>query len=129
MLIQELRCRPATDEWSDPLVWETPGDVDATNVLSFLTQHYGAEPLDVSWTSTPEHERVEIGWTFAAAAETDAEEIVAIPLLGDGDDAVPLFIAMADQRAELESLAEQGLIAELQVVTAEQQAWPPADRG
>lgn len=71
--------------------------------------------------STPEHERVDVGWTFPAHGG-DAEEIVAIPLLGIGDDAVPLFMALADQRAELEALADQRLIAE-------QQVWRPASGG
>lgn len=126
MLIQEIGYRPATDEWSQPAVFEAPADVDETTVLSFLTQRYGTAQADVAWTSTDRHERVEIGWTFRVGSDDDpSHEIVAIPLLHADPEPMPLFVAMADQRAEFERLAAEGLLDELQIIDIEHVEWRP----
>ncbi len=125
MLIEELPYRRADDEWLPKRLHQAPDSVDTANVLSYLTQHYGNEPLEPAWTDTPRHDHVQIGWVFAAPADDDADEIIAIPLLETEDGTTELFIALADQRADFEQLAESGVFKRLDVIPLEPQEWRP----
>lgn len=127
MLIEELRYRPADDEWLPKRLHHSPDNVDTANLLSYLTQHYGSEPLEPAWTDTPRHDHVQIGWVFPAPADDDADEIIAIPLIETEDGPTELFIALADQRALFEQLERDGVLDSLDVIPLETEEWRPAE--
>lgn len=112
---------------------DVPASVEATNVLSFLTQRYG-EPLDVAWTATDELERVDVGWVFpvsgeAAATHGEAADLIAVPLIRDNlsGELVSLFEQVALHRREFERARDDGLLDTLTVVQLPHERWESKD--
>lgn len=120
------------NELLDESIEEVPKSVEASNVLSFLTQRFG-EPLDVAWTATEELERVDIGWVFPlsdedAAAHAEGADLIAVPLIKDrSGEFVSLFEQVALQRKAFENARGDGLLDNLTVFQLPHEQWKSKD--
>jgi hypothetical protein len=115
--------RPGTAEAVDePKLFPCPADLGYDQILSFLVQLCGEEPVEVAWTSTERHERLTVGWIFAALPDDSGEpvndvELLCVPVIDGEDGAVrPLFEVLADQRLGLEQLAARDVIDSLTIL-------------
>lgn len=102
-----------------------PADVEPETVQSFLIQHFG-EPIEVAWTATERHERVDLGWIFRTPPEGEAAEVLCVPFIDMGDGSLrPMFELLADQRQDFEHLAATGAIDSLTVIEAPPRQYGP----
>jgi hypothetical protein len=130
MRITPLR-RGTAEPVDEPRLFPCPADLEYDQILSFLMQFFGEEPVEVAWTTTERHERVEVGWIFPAlpadsGEPTDHIELLCVPVIeGDDGSRKPLFEVLADQRHELEQLAACGAIDKLTVSQAPLREYRP----
>ena len=123
MRITPLR-RGTAEPVDEPRLFPSPHDLGYDQILSFLVQFFGEEPVDTAWTSTDRHERVNVGWIFAALPDDSGEpiddvELLCVPVIeGDDGSCKPLFEMLADQRQELGQLAADGAIDSLTIIEA-----------
>src|ERR1700689_3271695 len=79
-----------------------PADLEYDQILSFLVQFFGEEPVEVAWTMTDQHERVDGSWIFRALPADDGEPMAHVELLrvrvieGDDGSREPLSELLAD---------------------------------
>ena len=114
LAIKELLFDRNDERYVDERVHMCPADVEPVTVQSYLEQRLG-QPLDVSWTSTEDLDRVAVGWTFAVPDDWPVEgdrsqcEVVAIPMLVDdtGELAGSALLALAEERRRMEQLAAE----------------------
>jgi hypothetical protein len=123
--------RPGTAESAGrPEMLRCPAGVEPDTVQSFLIQHFG-EPIEVAWTTTERHERVDLGWIFRAPPEVETEaEVMCVPFIDIGDGPLrPMFELLADQRQDFEHLAATGDLDALTVIEAPPRRYAPGADG
>jgi hypothetical protein len=123
-----MRVTPLRRGTAEPIdgtrLFPCPSDLGYDQILSFLVQFFGEEPVEVAWTSTERHERVNVGWIFRAMPADNGEpmdhiEMLCVPVIeGDDGSRKPLFEMLAEERQELEHLAAEGVIDNLTVIEA-----------
>ena len=122
--------RAGTAEPADePRLFPCPPDLEPDQIWSFLVQFFGEEPIEIAWTSTERHERINLGWIFAAlpgGEPIESVELMCVPVI-DTDDGSPkpLFEVLADQRQDFEHLAASGAIDKLTTVEAPLREYHP----
>jgi hypothetical protein len=130
MRITPLR-RGTAEPVDEPRLCPCPADLEYDQILSFLTQFFGEEPVEVAWTSTERNERLDVGWIFHALPGDDGEpidhaQLLCVPVIeGDDESFKPLFDLLADQRLELEQLVDAGDIDNLTVIHAPLREYRP----
>ena len=126
--------RAGTSEPADrPRLFPCPPDLEPDQIRSFLVQFFGEEPVEIAWTETERHERVNIGWIFRALPGTepmDHIELLCVPVVEAEDGSPkPLFELQADQRQDFEQLAASGAIDSLTILEAPLREYRSAAEG
>lgn len=131
LYLNEILWNVNDDEHAGTRTVELPDSVEATNLLSYLSQRYDADPLDLVSTEVPQLGQTTVGWSFPlpdglSDLDPDDHEVLAVPLvrLGDGG-LVPLFVKLAQDRAELEDMVGSGKVDSMHVVELESEEWTP----
>ena len=101
MRITPLRAR-TSEPVDEPRLFPCPADLEPDQIRSFLVQFFGEEPIEVAWTKTERHERINLGWIFAAlpgGEPIEVVELLCVPVIdSDEGSPKPLFEVLADQR-------------------------------
>lgn len=113
----------------EPRLFPCPPDLEPDQIRSFLVQFFGEEPIEIAWTRTERHERINLGWIFAALPGGEPApgiELLCVPVIDANDGAPkPLFEVLADQRQDFEQLAASGAIDKLTIVEAPLREYHP----
>jgi hypothetical protein len=113
----------------EPRLFPCPPDLEPDQILSFLVQFFDCEPIEVAWTRTERHERINLGWIFAVlpgGEPIEGVELMCVPVIDTEDGSrKPLVEVLADQRQDFEHLAASGAIDSLTIVEAPQREYHP----
>jgi hypothetical protein len=120
----EIRITPlragTAEPVDEPRLLPCPPDLEPDQIRSFLVEFFRQEPVEIAWTTTGRHERLDIGWIFPALPgdkPVNQLELLCVPVIEDDDGSrKPLFELLADMRQELEQLAANGEIDNLTVI-------------
>ena len=123
--------RTGTSEPVDePRLFPCPPDLEPDQIRSFLVQFFEEEPVELAWTTTARHERINIGWIFRmlpGIGPTGGIGLLCVPVVDAEDGSQkPLFEMLADQRQDFEQLAASGAIDQLTTIDAPLREHRPA---
>jgi hypothetical protein len=108
--IKTTPLRAGTTQRADvPKLFPCPPNLEYGQILPFLIQFFGTDPVEHAWTTTSRHEHLNIGWIFPALPADDGQpmdhiELLCVPVIEDGAYK-PLFELLADQEKSTSGFA------------------------
>ncbi len=121
IIVREILWNPSTQSVVEERYLPVPPEVGLERVLAFLEERLG-EAVDTTWTTTPRHPRVTVGWVFEDPDGRPGIELRAIPSIRDEHGTlIPIFVKQADLQQEFEQLFEEGALDRLEITEIPQE--------